>query len=436
LSLRVAYDVSFLARFFDRPGGQSGVFRVVEELLFALARRDDVSLTAVGLCGDEPLADSVRSRLYVESRAARLACGFSHTFRGRLGLERLYASAFTAAAAGEHDRSPRAVLMRRLRGLLYRLAYTYRVDGLRHALDAEAFDVFHSPFPRLPPRELTRGLARVLTIYDLIFVNRPEFMPAEIVSFMEAVLRSLDPERDWATCISEFTKRELCERTGMSPARVFVAPLAAAPHFRPVADAGALADARARYRIPGGDYFLGVGVLQPRKNLAHLIRCFDRLLAEQELPDTYLVLAGAEGWMQDEIFAAAAGPRLRSRVLFTGHVADEDLAALYSGALAFVYPSLYEGFGLPPLEAMACGTPVITSDTTALPEVVGDAGLMVNPSDADALCQAMLRVAGDEGLRRELSRRGLERAAAFSWGRCAVETVRAYEAAVGHPSRC
>jgi glycosyltransferase involved in cell wall biosynthesis len=435
LSVRVAYDVSFLARFFDRPDEQSGVYRSVEEMLYALALRDDLSLTAVGVCGDEPLADSVRSRLYVESRAGRLAsCDFRHTFRGRLGLERLYASAFAADASGELERlprrAPRALWLRGLRSLLYRLAYTYRVDELRHALDPGRFDVFHSPFPPLPPRVLTGGAARVLTIYDLIFVNRPEFMPAEIISFMQRVLHSIDAGRDWVACISEFTKEEFCEHTGMAPERVFVTPLAAAPHFRPVREAAALDAARRRYGIPEGDYFLGVGVLQPRKNLAHLIRCFFRLLAEQNLPDTHLVLAGAQGWMQDEIFAAAdASSRERSRVIFAGHVADEDLAAVYGGALAFVYPSLYEGFGLPPLEAMACGTPVITSNTTALPEVVGDAGLTVAPTDADALCGEMLRVARDGRLRAELSERGLRRASEFSWARCAAETVKAYGAA-------
>jgi glycosyltransferase involved in cell wall biosynthesis len=431
LSTRVAYDVSFLGRFFDRPAEQSGVYRVVEELLHSLSRRPDVALTAVGLCGDDPLSDSVRAALYVEGRPRDLSCGFSHTFRGRLGLERLYASAFTAAARGTG-----AAWSRRLRGALYRLAYTYKVDDLRHSLDPREFDVFHSPFLPLPPRELTGPLPRLLTVYDLISVNQPQFMPAEIVALIEAVMASVDPGRDWVACISEFTKQEFCEHTGMQPERVFVTPLAAAENFRPVADAGALKEVRRRYGIPDGEYFLGVGVLQPRKNLAHLIRCFFRLQAEQALPDTHLVLAGAQGWMEEEIFAAATGStRLRSRVVFTGHVADRDMAALYSGALGFVYPSLYEGFGLPPLEAMQCGAPVITSSTTALPEVVGGAGLTVDPRDEDALCQAMLDVARDAGLRRELRRKGLARAEEFSWGRCAAETARAYRAAAGAPGR-
>ncbi|MFZ0751992.1 MAG: glycosyltransferase family 1 protein, partial [Pyrinomonadaceae bacterium] len=181
------------------------------------------------------------------------------------------------------------------------------------------------------------------------------------------------------------------------------------------------------------NYFLSLAAPQPRKNLAHLIRCFFRLLEEQPGLDVKLVLAGSksQGWMYDEVFeAAAAAPKYRDRVAFTGFVADEDLAALYSGALGFIFPSLYEGFGLPPLEAMACGTPVISSDATALPEVVGGAGLMVKPTDEDALCEAMLNLLNDSRLRQELRRKGLERASEFSWQRCAAETVNVYRTAV------
>jgi glycosyltransferase involved in cell wall biosynthesis len=272
----------------------------------------------------------------------------------------------------------------------------------------------------------------VLTVYDLIPVLAPEYVTPAMTSRFEQILGSIDVERDWVTCISEHTKNEFCAYTGMAPERAFVTPLAAAPHFHPVGDAAQIAEVRRRYGLPGGRYFLSLAAPQ------HLIRCFFRLLDEQHLPDTYLVLAGskAQGWMYDEIFAAAAGSEAhRTRVIFTGYVADEDLAALYSGALAFVFPSLYEGFGLPPLEAMACGTPVITSNVTALPEVVGDAGLTVAPADADALCAALLAVGDDEGLRRRLGRLGVERAACFSWENCAGETVRAYRAAAGARAR-
>jgi glycosyltransferase involved in cell wall biosynthesis len=441
LSIRAAYDITFLSWFFDRPGEQSGVYRVVEELFSALCLSKEVELTAVSLSGDDPLTDSIRSRLYLDTRAEKLACDFRHSFRSRLKLTRFYADIFRSFASGEPDRlshySPRALYLRRMRGLLYRLIHTYKMDDLRHWIDSDEIDVYHSPFSKLPPRALTGRLPRILTVYDLIFINQPHFMPDHLISFLDKIFKSVEVERDWITSISEFTKQEYCEHTGMSPERVFVTPLAAAPHFHPVSDLNSRAVACRRYGIPDGDYFLGLGVLQPRKNLAHLIRCFFRVIEEQRLPDTYLVLAGAQGWMLDEIFAEAQGIKSgdRSRVILTGHVADEDLASLYSGAIAFVYPSLYEGFGLPPLEAMACGTPVITSNVTALPEVVGDAGLTVSPTDSDALCQAMLDLLRNQGYRQEFSRKGLERAAEFSWERCADATARAYRTAASEGVR-
>jgi glycosyltransferase involved in cell wall biosynthesis len=216
----------------------------------------------------------------------------------------------------------------------------------------------------------------------------------------------------------------------MAPNRVFVTPLAAADHFRAVSDTDTISAARLKYGIPEGDYFLALGALQPRKNFIHLIRCFFRLLCDQPNLSVNLVIIGATAWMYDEIFSAI-GPstHLRRRIVFAGFVADEDLSAVYSGATAFLFPSSYEGFGLPPLEAMQCGTPVIASNTTAIPEVIGDAGLLVDPKDTESLCQAMLELLTNEELRHQLSQKGFMRSRKFSWAKCAEKTVDAYRIA-------
>lgn len=443
MTIRVAYDISLLGQYLSRAESMCGISRVYEEVLFELSKRDDVDLTTVSVCGEgDPLQDSIQSHLYFKAHEARIRGRYVPSFRSRLGLTGFYQSAFSDCSpeelAGETGRGLGSALRRGGRSLLYRLSYKYGIDALRRSFDSGSYDVFHSSYLRLPPRSLTGGVPRVLTIYDLIPVRAPEFVTPVMTSLFEQILDSLDVERDWVTCISEHTKNEFCEYTGMSPERAFVTPLASAPHFHPVGNARQVAEVRRRYGLPEGEYFLSLAAPQPRKNLTHLIRCFFRLLAEHHLPDTYLVLAGskAQGWLYDEIFAAAgSSPAHRARVVFTGYVADEDLAALYSGALAFVFPSLYEGFGLPPLEAMACGTPVVTSNVTALPEVVGGAGLTVAPTDADALCEALLAMASDEELRRKLGRMGLERAAGFSWRNCAEQTVRAYRAAASERPR-
>jgi glycosyltransferase involved in cell wall biosynthesis len=156
------------------------------------------------------------------------------------------------------------------------------------------------------------------------------------------------------------------------------------------------------------------------------------MVQQENLPDLSLVLVGTKGWNYEKIFEEIlAKPEIRDRIIVTGYADDEDLAAIYSGASVFVYPSFYEGFGLPPLEAMQCGVPVITSNTSSLPEVVGDAGIMVTPADADALCQAMLKICSDQALHQSLSVKALQRAQQFSWNACLEKTIGAYRLACG-----
>ena len=179
---------------------------------------------------------------------------------------------------------------------------------------------------------------------------------------------------------------------------------------------------------PEGSYVLSLCTLEPRKNIEQVLRCFVRLVRENPLPELSLVLAGTKGWDFERIFDEIKGAaEIRGRIIVTGYVDDDDLPALYGGATMFVYPSFYEGFGLPPLEAMQCGVPVISSNTSSLPEVVGDAGLMVDPADEAGLCQAMYRLCHEQSLREQLSARAVARARLFSWERCGRETVAATE---------
>jgi glycosyltransferase involved in cell wall biosynthesis len=243
-------------------------------------------------------------------------------------------------------------------------------------------------------------------------------------------LRSIGPD-DWVIANSESTRADLCGRIDIDPARVFVTPFAASAElFHPVHDEPRIQAVRRRYGIPDGPYLLALNTLEPRKNMDHAIRAFTRLARQEQVRDLRFVLVGTKGWRYDRIFEAIEGAgALRDRIVLAGYVADEDLAPLYSGALAFVYPSRYEGFGLPPLEAMQCGVPVITSSTSSLPEVVGDAAVLLDPADADGLSQAMLELYRSPSLRADMSRRSLERARRFSWERCTRETLAAYRAA-------
>lgn len=271
----------------------------------------------------------------------------------------------------------------------------------------------------------------VASIHDISFEHLPQTFKRR--SWMQLRLTVRHTARRAAHLIapSEFTRRDLIETYGVNPARVSVIPLAAAAHFRPPADAREIERVRRAYRIEG-EYLLAVGSIQPRKNLARLVRAYAdlrRARAQDKLPQ--LVLVGKQAWLYGETLRAVERENLGNRTIFTGYVSEADLPALYSGALCFVYPSYFEGFGLPPLEAMQCGAPVIAGNVTSLPEVVGDAALMVDPFDESALSHALARMIDEPELRAELRARGIARARAFSWRETARMTLHAYQIATG-----
>ncbi len=235
---------------------------------------------------------------------------------------------------------------------------------------------------------------------------------------------------------SEATRGDLIHFYGTPADKIDVVYPGRDEALLPVSDLAALADVRARYGL-ANPYLLYVGTLHPRKNLVRLVEAFALLLEalgsrrEPASQDLQLVLAGQKGWLYEEIFGRVRRLGLTDRVVFTGYLPGADLPALLSGALAFVFPSLHEGFGLPVLEAMSCGTPVVCSDASSLPEVAGDAALLVDPLDTEAWAEALGQILRDDALRRTLVERGFRQVRRFSWRRCAEQTLRILED-VGH----
>jgi len=240
----------------------------------------------------------------------------------------------------------------------------------------------------------------------------------------------------WIHCISHSAKNDLCNYAkGLDCKKIFVAHLAADPAlFYPCHDENKIQSVRNKYGIPAGaPYLLSLNTIQPLKNITHSLKCFAKLIAQEGIDDLYFVLAGTKGWSYEDIYRQISGNSLiKNRLIVTDYAADEDLAALYSSAMAFIFPSLYEGFGLPPLEAMQCGIPVITSNIPSLIEVVGNAGITVSPSDYDALCQGILDIYRKPSLRGILSEKSINRAKKFGWDKTAEEIISAYEKARGY----
>jgi glycosyltransferase involved in cell wall biosynthesis len=305
-------------------------------------------------------------------------------------------------------------------------------------------DLRHIPFPRLwthlrlswemarwPPDALfvpahvlplIRPRISLVTIHDLGYLHFPRAHPWPQRLYLDLSTRWSARIATRIIAVSEATKADLVFHYRTPPDKISVAYHGRDETLGPVHDPARIEAAKARYAI-AGDYFLYLGTLQPRKNLARTIDAFASIESKASL-----VLAGKRGWLYDDLFDHVRCLGLENRVLFPGYVRDEDKAALLSGALAFVFPSLYEGFGLPVLEAQACGCPVIASTTSSLPEVTSkDAALLVDPQDTAAIARAMQHTASDPTLRKTLAERGLVNVRRFSWATCAQTVLNAIE---------
>jgi glycosyltransferase involved in cell wall biosynthesis len=280
-------------------------------------------------------------------------------------------------------------------------------------------DLFHSPDFTLPPvRHSTRT---VVTVHDLSFLRMPECFEPSLLAYLVANVPRAVARADWILADSESTRQDLIALLGAPSDRVSVIYPGVEPRFRPITDADTLQRVRTRYSLPER-FVLSLGTVQPRKNYVGLMRAFAHLSE----PHLTLVIAGGRGWLSDGIYRAAEELGLNARVHFLGFVDDTDLPALYSMAALFALPSLYEGFGIPLLEAMACGTPVIAADNSSLPEAVGDAGILVSAHDTDALAEAIQQLLEDTEQRQRLKQRGLARVRHFTWQGAAEKLLSTY----------
>lgn len=293
------------------------------------------------------------------------------------------------------------------------LALSFEVSQL-------GLDLLHSP-DFIPP--FRRNCKSVITIHDLAFLLYPHFLTKESARYYGQIDQAWR-KTNHIIAVSEATKQDSIKMLGVPEKKITVIHEAANPIYRPMPNNKACRIAKEKYKIDQ-DFILFVSTIEPRKNLPGLLQAYRRLRDDYKRNEL-LVLAGRNGWLWEEVYETVDKLELTDHVAFLGLVPSEDLVYLYNAARLLVHPSFYEGFGLTPLEAMTCNTPVIVSNTAALPEVVGDAALMINPHDIDGLTVAMWRVLTEEDLRQDLIERGSKRATKFSWEETAKKTLEVY----------
>lgn len=301
-----------------------------------------------------------------------------------------------------------------------RLGIDLPIASYRHHLD-----ILHLQY--VSP--LVSGCPTSLLIHDLSYEHHPEwFTRGEVARFRATIPRSAKASHIVMT-VSEFCRNDIIRRLGLPSDKVIVTPNALPPHYKPV-ESDKISEFRSRLELPER-YILALGNLQPRKNIVSLIRAWRRIKDHPEMKGTSLVITGKKAWLFDEILREAGiGNESDDRIIFTGYLPEEDLPALYSGALLFVYPSLFEGFGLPPIEAMACGTPVIAGHHSALAEICGDAVAYVDVTSEEQLGTRILEIAMDKERREALSATGITRTRSFTLDRLADSTLRGWEGMV------
>jgi glycosyltransferase involved in cell wall biosynthesis len=323
---------------------------------------------------------------------------------------------------------------------LYRLWFRSRLP-LPVQTFSGACDLYHATDFVLPP---VRGRApTVLTVHDLSFERDPDSASPRLIPFLKRVVPDSARRATHIVADSNATAHDLTELYGIPPAKITTIYSGASERFTPYS--GSFFEERRRtailrrYKIGDAPFVLTVGTMQKRKNHLRLVQAFAKVIAQHPslsslnppLP-TQLVIAGGKGWLYDDVLAEVKVLGLEDRVKFIGYVEDSDLPHLYRAARVFAFPSIYEGFGIPPLEAMACGVPVVTSNASSLPEVVGDAGLQVNPFDVDALAHALDTALHDEGWRAQAIELGIARAKQFTWHSAAEQLMAIYDEVIGN----
>lgn len=429
--MKVLYEATVAGNAFREQKYKGGVFRVVDSLLEELFNRKDINTFITSLEYTTAKKDLL---LYVQHKGEselRLYSYWENLKTEISAIENQVAS----QVSDMHKKSffARQLLFGQKKALKETLNRMENLKSLPQIEDAK-FDIFHSPYYAIPHTvSANKSLKTFWTSYDLIPVLFPQLFEQGTINEVRSALDQLTRDT-WVVCISNSTRNDLLNFLGqkIDENKVTVTPLAASKDFYQEKDKEKISKVLKSYAVPAEiPYVLSLCTLEPRKNIINTIKAFSRLVREEKIMDLNLVLAGARGWKFDSIFQEIeTNEVVKSKIFVTGYVQDQDLACLYSGAKMFVYPSLYEGFGLPPLEAMQSGTPVIASNNSSLPEVIGDAGIMVDAGDLDSLVSEMLGLYKDQGKCNHLTELALKRAAGFTWENTCDLTIRSYKRAL------
>ena len=403
---------------------RGGVPRYTVELMQQLQRDDSgVSLVA-GVWSRDLISCALSHR--VRAAWPELRCDFTHGYASRVPAGRLLDFAMKKIRSPQQAGyvEEKADFLEQALFFIRQYVLPLNVRAIRHEIPV---DVYHTPFGDLSPHPGLGGRPRIMTVHDLLPLSRPEDFDVQKIEKLKCALGTLDPGRDFAICVSRETENHFLEYLPGFSGRTFVVPLAASENITKVERDTETNAILARWGLVGRRFILCVATIEPRKNIPALIEAFCGLKARGGLKDVKLVLAGGLGWRGAPRKVLELMSSQAEDIVLTGSIDDRALSALYSTATLFAYVSKAEGFGLPILEAMKCGAPVLASDCSSLPEVHGNAAFPVDPNDPGQIQEALEAIMGDERLQEELRTSGFQRESGFSWSKTASLTRVVYE---------
>jgi glycosyltransferase involved in cell wall biosynthesis len=418
--MQTILDVSLLGQGFFHEKSRTGVFRVAENLALNLPL---ISKELEVLFADS--LDLTATLTYINEHFARVPLFVNEESQLKLAeLQQKVLSTFPLNSFTQK--------------IIKNIFYKTTANGINYSPSKmKNADLFHSVYFPLPAQIQNQSkIRKVITVHDLIPIRYPQFFQNNNNNVVHKIVENITPDT-FVVCVSENTKKDFQEITHLPDSQVFVVPLAASKEiFYPENNTILIRNILAKYHIDeGAKYVLSIATLEPRKNIDTLIKSFVQLITEQNIKDLYLILVGTKGWDFDKIFDEFnVSGIVKERIIFTGYVPDAMLAPLYSGAMTFVYMSHYEGFGLPVLEAMQCGTAVICSNTSSLPEVIGNkekTAVMLPPTDVENISQAIFSFYQDNKLCDEYAQNGLKRSLDFSWHKFTNDNYEVYKSIVG-----
>ena len=401
--MNLIYDLSCIGLCYKKPKFQTGVYRLADSLLKSI----------------------------IKNNINEIDLQFSH-------CQYINNRKFSEQYLNENNIDFPIITPFNLEGYLFPITYR-RFPIIRKTLNALGFygngyldkekipsskTIFYSPLYPIPNDIANyKQIKSCITIHDIIYIKFPT--DNYLKELTENIIQSSMHSNIF--CVSKYTKNDLCNYApNINPEKIKVIPSAPPPNlFYPCKNHPNFVNIKKKYNLPN-NYFLSLSSFEERKNLPHLIQSFIQFIEQEKINDISLVLVGSLTNFKHTVLDSIPS-YLKDRIIVTGRIADEDLAPIYSNAICFFFMSLYEGFGLPPLEAMQCGTPVVTSNTTSLPEVVNDAGIMLDPTDKDALSQTMKKVYFDSNLLIKMSGQSIENGKRFNWDNIAKEYMHCFK---------